>query len=182
MLFKIIFQSVFYLKSLIFTILFFERGKGSIVYVPDVFNCSKKPFIGTKSNILMRSFIMTVRNSEDDLDGSICIGNDVSIGRNFAVVAGKEIRIESGVLVADNVHITDINHRFSNLCVPIKGQGNIYVGKVLLEEGCWIGANVVIVGASVGRNTVVGANSVVTKSLPDNCVAAGAPARIIRFL
>ncbi|WP_350669671.1 DapH/DapD/GlmU-related protein, partial [Pseudoalteromonas sp. 43-MNA-CIBAN-0464] len=51
---------------------------------------------------------------------------------------------------------------------------------VLIKSGAWIGENVCIIGASVGKNSVVAANSVVTKDVPDYCVVAGAPARIIK--
>jgi acetyltransferase-like isoleucine patch superfamily enzyme len=51
---------------------------------------------------------------------------------------------------------------------------------VIIQDGAWLGENVCVVGASVGKNSVVGANSVVTKDIPDYCVAAGAPAIIIK--
>jgi acetyltransferase-like isoleucine patch superfamily enzyme len=53
----------------------------------------------------------------------------------------------------------------------------------LLREGCWIGANTVILpGVTIGKNAVVGASSVVTKSIPDYAIAVGNPARVIRSI
>jgi acetyltransferase-like isoleucine patch superfamily enzyme len=51
---------------------------------------------------------------------------------------------------------------------------------VRIGSGAWLGENVCVIGANVGRNSVVGANSVVMSDIPDFCVAVGAPARVIR--
>ena len=58
---------------------------------------------------------------------------------------------------------------------PIKQLNEVYIG-----DGCWIGENVCIIGASIGKNSVIGANAVVMKDIPDYCVAVGAPARVIK--
>lgn len=65
--------------------------------------------------------------------------------------------------------------------VPIYDQGFYVSREVMLREGCWIGANVVILpGVTIGKNAVIGAGSIVTKSIPDFCVAAGNPAKVIK--
>lgn len=51
---------------------------------------------------------------------------------------------------------------------------------MVIGEGSWIGENVCVIGASVGRHCVIGANAVVTKDIPDYSVAVGAPARVIK--
>ncbi|RQM78988.1 acyltransferase, partial [Aeromonas dhakensis] len=53
-------------------------------------------------------------------------------------------------------------------------------GSVTINEGAWLGENVCVIGASVGKNSVVAANSVVTKDVPDYTVVAGAPAKVIK--
>jgi acetyltransferase-like isoleucine patch superfamily enzyme len=55
-----------------------------------------------------------------------------------------------------------------------------FTRKVEIGSGSWIGENACIIGAKVGENSVIGANSVVTKDIPDYCVAVGIPARVIR--
>lgn len=50
----------------------------------------------------------------------------------------------------------------------------------MIGNVAWIGENVCIIGASVGKNSVIGANSVVTRDIPDFCVAVGSPARVIK--
>ena len=58
---------------------------------------------------------------------------------------------------------------------PIKQINTVIVG-----DGSWLGENVCVIGAKIGKNCVIGANSVVTKDIPDYCVAVGAPAKVIK--
>lgn len=86
-------------------------------------------------------------------------------------------------MIADRVFISDADHCFGNLSVPIKDQGDYFKGAVRLREGCWIGINAVILpGVTVGKNAIVGANSVVRKNVPDFAVVSGNPAIIIRYI
>ena len=63
---------------------------------------------------------------------------------------------------------------------PIKEQDISIVSPVVIGEGSWLGENVCVCGASIGKHCVIGANSVVTNDIPDYCVAVGAPARVIK--
>jgi acetyltransferase-like isoleucine patch superfamily enzyme len=83
------------------------------------------------------------------------------------------------VLLASNVTILDNSHGYENPDKPYKYQQLSRIAPVLIKRGCWIGENVVILpGATIGEMTIIGANSVVTRSIPDRCIAVGAPARI----
>jgi len=94
--------------------------------------------------------------------------------------AGKII-IEDNVLIAAGAHVYTANHQFSDPHVPIANQGHNRARDVILRTGSWIGANAIILpGVEIGVGAVVGAGSVVTKSVPEACVAAGNPAHIIR--
>ena len=110
----------------------------------------------------------------------LLIGEGSIIGHFNHIFATGEIEIGKNVLTADKVFITDNQHEFRNVNVPIHLQGIKQLPKVTIGEGSWIGENVCILGASIGKNCVVGANSVVTKDLPDYCVAVGSPARVIK--
>jgi acetyltransferase-like isoleucine patch superfamily enzyme len=78
------------------------------------------------------------------------------------------------------VFIGDCNHGFLDTSKPISQQPINFAGRVEIGEGSWIGIGVAILpGVTVGKNTVIGANSVVTHDVPDCCIAAGNPARII---
>lgn len=81
------------------------------------------------------------------------------------------------------VHIYVSNHKFEDVTIPIYYQGHSPAKSVLVKEGSWIGANSVILpGVTIGRNSVVGAGSIVTKDVPDFTLVAGNPAKMIRIL
>jgi len=86
-------------------------------------------------------------------------------------------------LKGPHVFIADHNHDYKNINIPIcqKGERAKPGDMVKIGDGTRIGTNAVIVGnVCIGKNCVIDANSVVTKDIPDFCVAAGIPARIIR--
>ena len=92
------------------------------------------------------------------------------------------ITIEDDVLFGPNTSIYSSTHNFNDITKPIKDQG-YNVKPVTLKAGCWIGVNVVVLpGVTIGKNAVIGANSVVTGDIPDYAVAVGAPAKIVRYL
>ena len=94
---------------------------------------------------------------------------------------GKGIVIEDDVLIGSGVHIYTGNHRFADPLLPIILQGHSPGKEVRLRKGAWIGASVIILpGVEIGENAVVGAGSVVTKSIPPRSVAVGNPARVIK--
>lgn len=85
-------------------------------------------------------------------------------------------------LLSPNVYITDCDHEYRNLEVPVIDQGIVQKGQaVSIGDGSYIGINTVIVGnVKIGKHCVIGANSVVTKDVPDFCVAVRSPAKILR--
>lgn len=111
----------------------------------------------------------------------IVIGDGTSFSGNATVTAVRKVWIGNHVLIARNVHISDHFHAFTDPLVPVKDQGVDRIADVVIHDGAWIGHGAVICpGVTIGRNAVVGANSVVREDVPDHCVAAGVPARIIR--
>lgn len=88
------------------------------------------------------------------------------------------------MLLAPSVLIMDHNHQYSDPNVPIHAQGVTDGGRIIIERNCWLGQGSVISCGrgelSLGRNSVVGANCVVTKSFPPFSVIAGNPARLVR--
>ena len=105
----------------------------------------------------------------------------VSIGHFNHIYATKRIVIEKNVLIADKVYISDNLHGYENIDIPIKCQPIIQHGEVVIGEGSWLGENVCVIGAKIGKHCVIGANSVVTKDIPDYCIAVGVPAKVIKI-
>lgn len=113
-------------------------------------------------------------------DPVVSIGDRCLIGRGSGIVGHLSIEIGNDVYTGHHVYITDQNHGYLDRELPISRQVQPE-RPVRIGSGSWIGhGSVVLPGSTIGRNVVVGANSVVTGTLPDHCVAVGAPARIIR--
>lgn len=111
----------------------------------------------------------------------LSIGVGSIIGNFNHIYATKEIIIGNYVLTADKVYISDNQHIYEDINSPILFQGVKQLSRVIIGDGTWIGENVCIIGASIGKNCIIGANSVVTKDIPDYCVAVGSPAKIVKM-
>jgi acetyltransferase-like isoleucine patch superfamily enzyme len=108
------------------------------------------------------------------------IGDGSLIGNFNHIYATKKIVLGKQVLTADKVYISDNIHGFEDIHTPVKHQPVVQKNEVYIGDGSWLGENVCVIGAKIGRQCVIGANSVVTRDIPDYCVAAGSPARIIK--
>jgi len=115
-------------------------------------------------------------------DPVVSIGDRCLIGKGSGIVGHLEIRVGDDVWTGHHVYITDQNHGYERLDLPISQQV-MEERPVSVGDGSWLGhGTVVLPGASIGRHVVVGANSVVTGELPDFCVAAGVPAKVLKRL
>ncbi|OLD82639.1 MAG: hypothetical protein AUF67_03490 [Acidobacteria bacterium 13_1_20CM_58_21] len=114
----------------------------------------------------------------------LVIGNRCKIGRRCMISAKNKICLEEDVLLGPGVLIADHGHEFSDVNSPIYMQGITAGGKVFIGRNCWIGYGAAIICTSgelvIGRNSVIGTNSVVTRSVPPFCVVAGNPASVVR--
>lgn len=114
-------------------------------------------------------------------DGLLSIGSNVSINSNTCIASanGGNIIIENDVLIAQNVVIRAADHAHDRVDVPISHQGHIG-GKIVIHDGVWIGANVVVTrNVTIGKGAIVGAGAVVTKDVPPFSIVAGIPAKVI---
>lgn len=113
-------------------------------------------------------------------DPVVTIGDRCLIGRGTGIVGHLSITIGDDVWTGHHVYITDQNHGYDDPDLPISQQVQPE-RPVSIGSGSWLGHGAVVLpGAQIGRNVVIGANSVVTGSIPDHSVAVGAPARVIR--
>ena len=112
--------------------------------------------------------------------GRVTIGAKSIIGGGTTINAYLDVSIGEGALIADDVHITDFDHRTDRLDVPIKDQG-IVTAPVRIGADVWLGRGVTVLrGVDIGRGSVIGAHAVVTRDIPPYSVAVGAPARVVR--
>jgi len=110
----------------------------------------------------------------------LIIGDGTYIGNFAHIYCTSKIEIGNNVLLADRVYLSDNLHTYEDVNIPIINQPIKQLESVLIGDGAWIGENVCIIGASIGKQSIIGANSVVNKSIPDYCVAVGSPAVIIK--
>ena len=120
---------------------------------------------------------------------NIFIGNKVIINMNCTFVDNNRIEIGNDVLIASNVqiytatHSTFLSERIVPDWNPDSGSTfcNTYALPVKIEDGVWIGGGAILLpGVTIGKNSVIGAGSVVTRSIPPDCVAVGNPCRVIK--
>lgn len=113
----------------------------------------------------------------------VSFGNGTEIGEHSTISSNNSIVFGNNVLTGPHIFIADHNHAYENPLLPVSKQGvkcNT-TDEVVIGDGSWLGTNVVIVGnVHIGKHCVIGANSVVTKDIPDYSVAAGIPAKVIK--
>ena len=110
------------------------------------------------------------------------IGDRCLIGRGSGIVGHFSIDIGDDVWTGHHVYITDQNHGYDNVDIPISQQ-SMPEKPVRIGSGSWLGhGTVVLPGTDIGEHVVIGANSVVTGSIPSFSVAVGAPARVVKSM
>ncbi|WP_162127629.1 acyltransferase [Flavobacterium phycosphaerae] len=114
-------------------------------------------------------------------DSAISIGDNVSINNGFSAVAFTEIIIEKNALLGYNCAIVDNDGH--HLAIDERVTGTPKSAAVCIAENVFLGDNVTILkGVTIGKNSVIGNGSIVTKDIPENVVAVGNPAQVIRNL
>ncbi len=158
-------------------------GSGTLLELPIKIWGESRIEIGSEVFIGPQSWIQVLTREGNDGSTAISIGDRTSIAGLCTISAAEQIVIEQNVIIARHVHITDHSHAFESTLHPIMDQGIDNIAPVRICEGAWIGHGVVVCpGVTIGRNAVIGANSVVRQDVPDFSVAAGVPARVIRTL
>jgi acetyltransferase-like isoleucine patch superfamily enzyme len=172
-----------FLYSRLFRFLFrfsFKKfGKKSAVIFPLKIEGMKNICLGNNVYIAYKSSLsampLTVTESP-----TLEIGDGTTIGNFNHIFATEKVVIGKKVLTADKVYISDNLHSYEDVTIPIIDQKIKQINHVEIGDGTWIGENVCILGVKIGKNCVIGANSVVTKDIPDYSVVVGSPAVIIK--
>jgi acetyltransferase-like isoleucine patch superfamily enzyme len=114
-------------------------------------------------------------------EGDVSIGAKSVLGQDCTISAFQHVGIGRECIVADRVMMIDFDHGVVDVERPIRLQG-IYKRDVEVGHNVWIGYGACILrGVSVGDNSVIGTNAVVTRDVPADAVVAGVPARLIRM-
>ena len=151
-----------------------SNGKGKI-------NISESVTFGVRDSAFFYSGYSYIESRTKE--SIIEIGDNCFINNNANIVSdGKKIIIKNNCLIGLNLQIIDSDFHELN---PNRRFGGVDIARknVTINENVFIGNNVTILkGVNVGKNSVIGNGSVVTKSVPDNSIVAGNPAKIIKSL
>lgn len=149
-------------------------------------------FGSSKSDIILGDNIWMLGTLSSQNNGKILIGNNVKTGVNCLIASVNFISIGDFTAIADNVRIIDNNNHPINPLdrefMRLTPENSEYrswkysnSAPINIGKNCWIGEYVRICkGVTIGDNSVIAANSVVTKNVPSNCIAAGNPAKIVK--
>lgn len=150
-----------------------KRGKFSVIRPRtrmDVFPFNKFE-LGSYSTI---EDFCTINNGV----GNVIIGNETRIGMSNVIIG--PVTIGNAVIFAQNVVLSGLNHNYEAIDLPILKQ-KVSTSLIIVEDECWIGANVVITaGVTIGKHSVIAAGAVVTKNVPPYSVVVGNPGRLIK--
>lgn len=149
-----------------------KRGKGSRIKKVRLDILPFNTFqLGTGSTI---EDYCTINNGV----GDVIIGEKTLIGIGNVLIG--PVTIGNHVIFAQNIVASGLNHEYRDVTKPIHEQ-KINVAPIIIEDDCWIAANVVITsGITIGKHSVIAAGAVVTKNIPPYSVAVGNPARVIK--
>jgi sugar O-acyltransferase (sialic acid O-acetyltransferase NeuD family) len=149
-------------------------------------NGVKAAIIGVGKNDLRKTYFEGIKDIGVEMINAIHptanIAQDVKIGRGVVIAANTGI--STGVEIGDNVIVNTgaiVEHEDVLESHVHIASGTVIAGKVRVKEGAFIGAGCVVKEyVTIGRNAIVGAGSVVLEDIPDNTVAVGAPAKVIK--
>jgi acetyltransferase-like isoleucine patch superfamily enzyme len=114
-------------------------------------------------------------------EGEVSIGSKTVMGQECTISAYQHVSIGRECIIADRVMLIDFDHGVVEVERPIRLQG-IYKRDVRVGSNVWMGyGSCILRGVSVGHNSIVGTNAVVTRDVPENAVVGGVPARVLRM-
>ena len=157
----------------------FQIQVGKNVYIGKYCDLNGKRHIVLEDGVAVRPYAQIW-----SVGGTVRIGKGSEIGERCRISIANSLDIGEKVLLSPNVYITDCDHEYRNASIPVIDQGIVQRGQsVSIGDGSYIGINAVIVGdVKIGKHCVIGANSVVTRDVPDFCVAVGSPAKTIKSI
>jgi acetyltransferase-like isoleucine patch superfamily enzyme len=153
-------------------------GRGILINHPECVVIGDDVFIHEHCWISILAINRETGAPDLPLTPELSIGERTYIGRFATFACMDNITIGRDIMISDRVYIGDCLHGFRRGDLPIKDQYMHSPGPVVIGDGTWIGIGAAILpNVKIGRNCVIGANSVVTHDVPDGHVVAGSPAR-----
>jgi acetyltransferase-like isoleucine patch superfamily enzyme len=188
----------FFLRSKLFRLIFNEIGNNVFFGKSLTVRCPQRISIG--SNVCIDDYTVLDAKGQPEIS-YIKIGKDVLIGRNGIlsctdahiefgdfVSTGSNcyfttksfIKIGSNVSIGPNSYFMAGTHEIQSVDTPVIKQKRVSKG-IVVEDNVWIGASVLVLdGVTIGRDSIIGAGSIVNRDIPDYSLAVGAPARVIK--
>ena len=157
----------------LFRFLYMKKGKGSVIYRSVRKDITPfHPF--TLGNYSVIEDYCCINNAV----GEIQIGDRTRIGLHNTIIG--PVHIGNDVNLAQGVVVSGLNHNYEDTLRTINEQG-INTSPIIIEDDVWIGANAVITaGVHIGKHSVIGAGSIVTKDIPSYSTAVGNPSKVIK--
>ncbi|NLN49471.1 MAG: acyltransferase [Clostridiales bacterium] len=137
-------------------------------------------YITLGNNVYIDKYVYMVTDSTPCYTANLVIGDGTKIGNYNHIACVNEVIIGKNVLTADWVYISDNYHAYNDIEIPIKNQGVASKGKTSIGDNSWLGDKVSVISCSIGRNCIIGANSVVLHDIDDFCIAVGSPAKVVK--
>ena len=156
-------------------------GAESRIFKPLIHDKNRKHVSIGKNTIIGQHSRIQCYPDENSSIGHLIIGDDCRIGNRCSFLCGGDIKIGNGVLMASDVLVTSENHSIDPESPKWYMSQPLKCDDIEIRDGCWIGEKVCILpGVTIGKKSIVGAGSIVTKSIPDYSIAVGNPARVIK--
>lgn len=170
-----IFKIFWIIRGLIYKPFFAKFDFPSYIGKPIFIGNFKRIFIGKRVRIFPGARIEVINKNS-----SIVFEDNISIGQNFHATSGGDLVIGRNTTFAENIMITNIDHDYQEIDKHILDQKHV-INETKIGENCFIGFGAVIqAGTILGRQCVVGSNSVVRGTFPNYCVIVGTPAKIVK--
>ncbi len=150
-----------------------KKGKGTVIRFNSRLDVFPFKNFAIGSNSIIEDFA-TINNGV----GDVIIGNNCGIGLSNVIIG--PVTLGNYVMLAQNIVISGLNHGYEDVTLPPRIQ-KVITKQIIINDDVWIGANcVVTAGVTIGKHAVIGAGSVVTRDIPEFCVAVGNPAKVIK--
>ena len=176
------FEVMYLIRCVFFTRLFYPSAR--LIRQPIDIRGKKSIDFGKK---LTTGYYCRIEAYGKSHEKSLIFGNNVQINDFVHIAALDSVKIGNNVLIASKVFITDLEHgsysgnEYDSVPDSIVKDRPLSSKPVFIKDNVWIGEYVsVLPGVTIGENSIIGANSVVTKNIPANSIAVGSPAKIIK--